>query len=559
MKLFSLLLLGALFSLPLKANSLEFVDRHPMAIKGEIETFPSKKANIQKVTEEARSIVMNSPAIASEESTGLSMEGDWHFKMEGLMYDDLTESDWYGMLVGKTFLLESTAKTAYPLIGEFDAATNQLTISKKYVGRDWRGRYFFIEPYTVQNSKLVSAPISAQFDPKTGELKFKADDYLVWIDYEDPEGTKNSYDEGAWYIVESAKRSGDLEKENPDNWTSIGTATIIDGWLSPRFGLEQNLQENWLTAELYQYNKNRKLYRLKNPFADLKIDNYEMLSKTGYIEFDVTDPEHVVFNRIDTGWTCPEIGINKLYCYNILGYYMEEFRMAGENQTVEDFVRFTNPFIPYTTFKDGIVDLTGFLYGGEITYDANFGDANYPTGGNIWIGFNMRSRIYFPDVKVTEPWIDFVGEPSVTYDVESKSAKIDIDFTYENKPENATVFVMVFDKKSGKMVARKYVNASRYDKDYSFVLDGLDADNQYEYVMRVQMEGGLSEILAKSELKNLNFFTDSRELRAADVDGIGNEYDTAVYYNLQGVRIDNPVKGEIYIEVKDGKAVKVIF
>ena len=151
-----LILLGVLCSLPMAAHSPELVDRNPMALESESEATFTKKSNIQKVTEEARSIVMNSPAIASEESTGLSMEGDWHFKMEGLMYDDLTESDWYGMLVGKTFLLESTARSAYPLNGELDSATNQLKISKKYVGRDWRGRYFFIEPYTVQNSKLYA-------------------------------------------------------------------------------------------------------------------------------------------------------------------------------------------------------------------------------------------------------------------------------------------------------------------------------------------------------------------------------------------------------------------
>ena len=555
-----LILFVALCILPMKANSLEFVDRHPMALKGAAEASPTKKANIQKVTEEARWIVMNSPAVASEEPAGLSMEGDWHFKMEGLMYDDLTESDWYGMLVGKTFLLESTARTAYPIIGEFDAATNQLKISKKYVGRDWRGRYFFIEPYTVQNSKLVSAPITAQFDPKTGELEFKAGDYLAWIDYEDPEGTRNSYDEGAWYIVESARRSGDLAKENPDNWTLVGTATIIDGWVSPRFGLEQNLKENWLNAELYRYNRNDNLYRLKNPFAGLQIDDYEMITKTGYIEFDVSDPEHVVFNRIDSGWTCPGIGINKFYCYNILGFYMEEFRMAGDNQTVEDFVRFTNPFIPYTTFKDDIVDLTGFLYGGEITYDANFGDANYPTGGNIWIGFNMRSRIYFPGVEVKEPWIDFDGKPTVDFDSKNKSAEINLDFTYRNKPENGTVFVMVFDKVSGQLKARKYVNESRYqDNHYSFTLEGLDAEGTDKFAMRIQMEGGLSEILAKSQPIDLNFTSDSKDLRAAGVEGIGNDTGTPVYYNLQGVRIENPAKGEIFIKVTGEKAVKVIF
>lgn len=556
MKLFYLISLGMLCSLPMKAHSPELVDRHPMAIKEEMSL---REDNVRKVTEEAKSRLLNAPSLITDETTGISLEGEWNFKMEGLMYDDLTNTNWYGMLVGSTLLLEEYTKTSYPIIGEFDKENNKLIISKKYVGMSWRGRYIYIHPYTVENGKVVPGTITADYNPETGVLKFNPGDYLAWIDYKNYEGTEDPYDEGAWYIVMSANRIGDLDKEKSENWDYQGDATIIDGWVTPRFGLEQNREENWLKAELYKYKNNPNIYRLKKPFKELEVEGYEMFSNTGYIEFDVKDPEHVAFNRIDTGWTCPQIGINKFYCYNILGYYLSDYKMRGEDYSVSDFLLFFNPYIPFTTFKDGIVDLGGILYAGEIVYDANFGEVNYPTGGNMWTGFNMRSRIYFPGINVTEPQIDFEDEPVVTFDTDTKSAVIDVKFTYENKPENATVFVMVFDKDTGKMVARKYVNASKYDNEYSFVLGELDPERHYNYVMRVQMEGGLSEVLAKSELKDLVFSADSNDPRPSGVEGLESDTNIPVYYNLQGVRIDNPIKGEIYIMKKGNKAVKVIF
>lgn len=556
MKLFYLLLLGVLFTLPVKASSEQLDTRHPMSLNREL---APNKENVRKVTEEAKTRLLNTTSAADNVQDGISLEGYWNFKMEGALYDDLTDTEWYGMMVGSTFLLEAVARKAYPIIGEFDATTNKLTISKKYVGRDWRGRYVFINPYTLQNGKYVSAPISIEYNPQTGELQFDPRDYIAWIDFKNYEGTEDSYDEGAWYTVLSAKRSGEMEKENPDNWDYLGEATIIDGWLSPRFGLEQNLRENWLKAGLYQYRINPNIYRLKNPFESLKVEKYNAYNKTGFIEFDVADPDHVVFNRVDAGWTCPEIGINKLYCYNVLGYYLTDYKMTGEEYSVSDFLLFFNPYIPFTTFREGIVDLGALLYAGELVYDANFGDSTYPTGGSIWIGFNMRSRIYFPEVEVTEPNIYFENEPAVSFDVERKVAEVEIEFNYENQPDNATIFVMVFDKDSGYMVTRKYINASKYDNKYSFLLENIDPDNQYNYIMRVQMEGGLSEVIAKSELKDLVFSTHPGKFLPSGVSGVNGEENIPVYFNLQGVRVESPVRGEIYIKVIGGKAQKVIF
>lgn len=105
MKLFYLILLGALYSLPMKANFPEFADRHPMTLKGEIEISSTKKANIQKVTEEAKATLLSKPSKAYEQHSGYSMEGEWLFKMYGYFLDTNMNVNFYGMLVGDTFLM----------------------------------------------------------------------------------------------------------------------------------------------------------------------------------------------------------------------------------------------------------------------------------------------------------------------------------------------------------------------------------------------------------------------------------------------------------------------
>ena len=72
MKIFYLILLGALCALPMKANSQEFAGRHPMAQNREMSL---KQANIQKVTEEAKARLLSSPAKTAEQPSGYSMEG----------------------------------------------------------------------------------------------------------------------------------------------------------------------------------------------------------------------------------------------------------------------------------------------------------------------------------------------------------------------------------------------------------------------------------------------------------------------------------------------------
>lgn len=74
MKLFYLILFGALCFLPMKANSPEFADRHPMALKGEADVSLTKKANIRKVTEEAIDRLLYTPSKTSEQPAGFTID-----------------------------------------------------------------------------------------------------------------------------------------------------------------------------------------------------------------------------------------------------------------------------------------------------------------------------------------------------------------------------------------------------------------------------------------------------------------------------------------------------
>ena len=51
---------------------------------------------------------------------------------------------------------------------------------------------------------------------------------------------------------------------------------------------------------------------------------------------------------------------------------------------------------------------------------------------------------------------------------------------------------------------------------------------------------------------SLTLFTDS------GVNSVASDYNvTAEYYNLQGMRVDSPVSGQIYVKRQAGKAIKV--
>ncbi len=101
----------------------------------------------------------------------------------------------------------------------------------------------------------------------------------------------------------------------------------------------------------------------------------------------------------------------------------------------------------------------------------------------------------------------------------------------------------------------------KWDVDFGYV-EGqtIDLNRKYELV-KVGRNMKLTHEPAKNVVISFNAATG--EFTVSDSTGIvgveSEESANAVYYTLQGVKVTNPVKGEFYIRVSDGKSRKILF
>ena len=166
-----------------------------------------------------------------------------------------------------------------------------------------------------------------------------------------------------------------------EEWQSAGTAIFMDGWLHPGMSLDQ-------TQEVFQYEvpleKNiyrDGVYRLVDPYHKGAPALYNDATNVGYIVFDVSDPDHVLFEAVDAGFANYfPMQIYQLYCINSAAYYMNRLGC-----TLSDLIANYGDQIPWTTFKDGVVSLGHIVRSnGEIEYDACYGTQNNPFAGYCW-------------------------------------------------------------------------------------------------------------------------------------------------------------------------------
>lgn len=189
---------------------------------------------------------------------------------------------------------------------------------------------------------------------------------------------------------------------DPD-WTDIGNARFMDGWVLPALGYNQTLPENQYDVPLQQSNVNPNVYRLVDPYHIGPAADKNTSTTVGHIMFDVSDPEHVIFLMADAGFadkTNSKLDFFAFYCYNTLGQYLEWF----PEYTAEELIKKLGDGAPWTTFKDGVVSL-GFIYEKDgVRYDANFGFNFIVQGGMDWPMYfgsswngTMVASITFPE------------------------------------------------------------------------------------------------------------------------------------------------------------------
>lgn len=230
-------------------------------------------------------------------------------------------------------------------------------------------------------------------------------------------------EEGAWFGIDELSIAPDPTKDpnyDPNaGWTSLGDAEFTDGWVLPMFSMDQT--QNKYMVELQQNNDNKDLYRLVDPYhGNFPMKQYNTCDKIGYIQFNVADPDHVVFEPVEAGFANSEAGITKFYCLNTLTYYIGSFAAMGYPFSAEEVVEMLGEEAAYTTFKDGVVSLTSYIdpEDGEI-FDACFGIQGSIYGGYGWSpedetleAPSMEARIVFPDhVAISNVAADNVSAP----------------------------------------------------------------------------------------------------------------------------------------------------
>ncbi|MBD5226098.1 MAG: hypothetical protein HDS68_09105 [Bacteroidales bacterium] len=285
------------------------------------------------------------------------------------------------------------------VLATYDSTTGDITFSEMYVGSfNYSNTTLYVnfEPfYWDSTSKnVVKSNWTANFDASTGVITTPADHGFSWLAYTDEELT-TPYTYLEMFDVEGlVKTSGGSSGEDSDNWISIGEATFMDGWVLPAFGIDQTNPEYWYKVPVERNIDNPNLYRLVNPYHYGPLADYNETTRTGYIQFDVTDPDHVVFDVVEAGFAFSELEVSQLYCYNTLTFYCQYMGM-----TAAQVVSAAGDAIPYTTFKNNVVTLGVALQDdGSYESDACFGIQQMQIAGYGWtdqygISTNMSASI----------------------------------------------------------------------------------------------------------------------------------------------------------------------
>lgn len=309
--------------------------------------------------------------------------------------------------------------TAVPFT--YNASNNTLTFTTTpNLGAEGNTTFYpyFNEGYGVDPQSPYSG---VTFNSVTGEIDFQSEADKKWGSFGfawavNP-GIFPNY-EPAYKIVSAVQVEDEVgggDDQTPA-WVDLGNATFMDGWVLPMLGIDQTLPENQYEVLLQQNSENGNLYRLVNPYATGPAAEYNIHStKKGYIEFDVTDPEHVLFNRVAAGFAYdhPTDGPKKfseIYCVNHLRAQMDKLSYTDPTQITGN--TFNNSQTLATTFVDDVVTLNMDTED-KLGYGYAMPDARYthdPEGKNYLMWYdadnrpiNVSAKIWFPGAVKEEP------------------------------------------------------------------------------------------------------------------------------------------------------------
>ena len=221
--------------------------------------------------------------------------------------------------------------------------------------------YVRFEPFywDYDAEEIVAHSYTATFDATTGEITFPADHGFSWAAYED---SRYKMFQGYFDVFDVEGMAPYVEDNTDPNegWTNIGNATFVDAWITPSYkfndGTQVNPSDYPIEATLQQNDEIPTLYRLLNPYYDQNwpIVSMNQSNKTGYIVFDIADPDHVI---VKAGYPAGFKNSNgEFYVYGILGWQIWTFGSSWDDSYLPELIAYMEEDdMPFDTYADGVV------------------------------------------------------------------------------------------------------------------------------------------------------------------------------------------------------------
>lgn len=363
---------------------------------------PAAKLHVKKTVPSG---VAGSLRSVGEATDGNSVEGDYTIYIEDVYFDDSKGNftDECTVKLEENTVMLDCNYFAMPVKGEWDAAKGAITFNPEYFGlveTNMGDLYLAFMPitYVASSQTLDFTPYSVTYN--NGTVTFPDMCGFGWFLYTDAEYTQRKGVAEMFNIAEMVQKDPNAD---PDaGWTGIGEATLYDPWLLPGLSMQEEADKGY-GVEMQRNDENQNLYRLVDPYKG-KSPVAALNSHTGkgYITFDITDPEHVLFTATGAGYTSQELGIRQFYCIDQLSAVAGSFKM--DPQVV---IAVLGDDLCYTKYKDGVLTLGSMESEDAETgepftmYAACFGVQGDPYGGYGWTDENnelvpMTGRIVFP-------------------------------------------------------------------------------------------------------------------------------------------------------------------
>lgn len=383
------------------------------------------------------------------------------------------------------------------------------------------------------------------------------------------------------------------------NWTPLGPARLNDyiytfflGWEAahgePNMPYKITVPALSRTVEVEQLSDNYNIFRVKNAFTDSSIDRSEWLgydvspSEDFYIYIDATDPDNVIINNSYVGFAH-----NTASC-DVLSGAGGKFN-GGRIVFAQDGIMLSNRLLSDESLPYGL-ELTLFDHEEWVSGDEpaavadNFVSA-IANGITAAETVEAEACADQPGIyRIANPWTaNAVGKPArgpaagyatIDYlyiDVRHLERTTLLDSPYGSLPSKPGIFTGIVGPK-GSLYVNTLANellAAGADPESEEVLEGYGkcVDGVAMFPDQVLIATWVGEDDSEDPVVSdgswyFNVSLPDIDVKVNDIAIAIEEMDMtlpATYYNLQGIRLDAPVKGQLVIERRGSKARKIVF